>query len=260
MAHPRSRGENPHLGYVEVYAQGSSPLTRGKRRADRRVFRRRGLIPAHAGKTAPGPDTAGMPGAHPRSRGENEKDPYSDETLSGSSPLTRGKPIDGSRIKAGTGLIPAHAGKTMRLSQQGLITRAHPRSRGENRGGDLLRDVREGSSPLTRGKRLGDLAALDRQRLIPAHAGKTSTHDRKRSSLEAHPRSRGENLQIQVDGNLSDRLIPAHAGKTAVPLARRRYTRAHPRSRGENRVLRGVALVVGGSSPLTRGKPLQGSG
>ena len=32
-AHPRAGGENPHQGYVEVYAQGSSPRERGKRLA-----------------------------------------------------------------------------------------------------------------------------------------------------------------------------------------------------------------------------------
>ena len=50
-AHPRSRGEN--LAYTEADdAQvGSSPLTRGKRRARGVWYSLAGLIPAHAGKT-----------------------------------------------------------------------------------------------------------------------------------------------------------------------------------------------------------------
>ena len=50
-AHPRSRGENPFGELRGSLARGSSPLTRGK--PDGRPPRapRRGLIPAHAGKT-----------------------------------------------------------------------------------------------------------------------------------------------------------------------------------------------------------------
>ena len=50
-AHPRSRGENGQRSAAYFAAQGSSPLTRGKRAAQRRLFRSAGLIPAHAGKT-----------------------------------------------------------------------------------------------------------------------------------------------------------------------------------------------------------------
>ena len=70
----------------------------------------------------------------------------------GSSPLTRGKPIQGRTHRQTTGLIPTHAGKTPRLIGAGAVHRAHPHSRGENdeHGGD--RGQRTGSSPLTRGK------------------------------------------------------------------------------------------------------------
>ena len=54
-----------------------------------------------------------------------------------------------------------------------LLGAAHPRSRGENVASDGENDVMEGSSPLTRGKRLvATLPKMD-PRLIPAHAGKT---------------------------------------------------------------------------------------
>ena len=50
---------------------------------------------------------------------------------------------------------------------------AHPRSRGENED-DVLRDVvKDGSSPLTRGKRMLPSWKGPEDRLIPAHAGKT---------------------------------------------------------------------------------------
>ena len=70
-AHPRSRGENSYTSAIDCLPVGSSPLTRGKR-SDPRVPRvRRGLIPAHAGKTS-----------------TSWSSPSGDL---GSSPLTRGK-------------------------------------------------------------------------------------------------------------------------------------------------------------------------
>ena len=50
-AHPRSRGENPWKASQAYSRGGSSPLTRGKQRPPRYEVPRRGLIPAHAGKT-----------------------------------------------------------------------------------------------------------------------------------------------------------------------------------------------------------------
>ena len=50
-AHPRSRGENRPPSFHSFSLEGSSPLTRGKRRSRRGRCGSRGLIPAHAGKT-----------------------------------------------------------------------------------------------------------------------------------------------------------------------------------------------------------------
>ena len=50
-AHPRSRGENIAQTLGPGSLKGSSPLTRGKRLPAQRSRSRRGLIPAHAGKT-----------------------------------------------------------------------------------------------------------------------------------------------------------------------------------------------------------------
>ena len=52
------------------------------------------------------------------------------------------------------------------------------------------------------------------------------------------------------------RLIPAHAGKTRTRPSTRRTPTAHPRSRGENQAITQPLVFVGGSSPLTRGKPV----
>ena len=172
---------------------GSSPLTWGKPTLSWTPGWVKRLIPAHAGKTTSSTRLPRRLRAHPRSRGENYQHATRERDAAGSSPLTRGKPGACRRAGGDHGLIPAHAGKT-RLSRPTVcLSRAHPRSRGEN--GLLLADQRVvvGSSPLTRGKRSGRPQLPDGDGLIPAHAGKTQVHQRRRGTLGAHPRSRGEN-------------------------------------------------------------------
>ena len=173
-AHPRSRGENAHTWFTYSSEYGSSPLTRGKPLLRVVLGEAARLIPAHAGKTRSSPRRRTTAGAHPRSRGENERRRSFLLRLTGSSPLTRGKRVLPGRGSGAPGLIPAHAGKTVvgRGSRAGRG--AHPRSRGEN---SMLKDrlrYKDGSSPLTRGKLLVALAACDAGGLIPAHAGKTA--------------------------------------------------------------------------------------
>ena len=135
--------------------------------------------------------------------------------------------------------------------------------------------TREGSSPLTRGKRPPAADRLRRLGLIPAHAGKTSRLCSFRSPRPAHPRSRGENCGARVKprgvggsspltrgkhrngvlGFGKHGLIPAHAGKTSAQTTQAPVTAAHPRSRGENKRKLRLFTDEEGSSPLTRGKP-----
>ena len=175
---------------------GSSPLTRGKLEvhAHAQVVDR--LIPAHAGKTDVPLSREEMKRAHPRSRGENRVIDVYLSGLRGSSPLTRGK-LRPSGLEGGhDGLIPAHAGKTATKSSSKPRGPAHPRSRGEN---EIARaeDVNaNGSSPLTRGKRLAVNLPWNAYRLIPAHAGKTLRRYSGIHRWPAHPRSRGENFWL----------------------------------------------------------------
>ena len=97
-----------------------------------------------------------------------------------------------------------------------------------------------GSSPLTRGKRRPPTNLVGGLRLIPAHAGKTTSARGDKIAGAAHPRSRGENAVMNhpaaaalgssplTRGKLTgqsyqfshSRLIPAHAGKTCTPIRR----------------------------------------
>ena len=90
-----------------------------------------------------------------------------------------------------------------------------------------------GSSPLTRGKHL-DIPLLNcPDRLIPAHAGKTSVCVLVCSVEGSSPLTRGKHAQTR-DGLCILGLIPAHAGKTRSQRDRATACPAHPRSRGEN--------------------------
>ena len=152
----------------------------------------------------------------------------------GSSPLTRGKRGGGDPGVASGRLIPAHAGKTLCRGWHCHGRGAHPRSRGENGEAEIPEWRLDGSSPLTRGKRVERGANLIHIRLIPAHAGKTMRTRPAGLGRRAHPRSRGENrLDVlrhdqfagsspltrgkrapRTGGSCRGRLIPAHAGKT----------------------------------------------
>ena len=112
---------------------------------------------------------------------------------SGSSPLTRGKRSLGWNRTTMKRLIPAHAGKTVKQPPSPLSLSAHPRSRGENTAQLAANGVKDGSSPLTRGKQVIHERGLDTSRLIPAHAGKTAFSSGATRGVPAHPRSRGEN-------------------------------------------------------------------
>ena len=113
--------------------------------------------------------------------------------IRGSSPLTRGKPGAGAEALTLAGLIPAHAGKTLVAHWARLSAGAHPRSRGENYIDNANPLMGLGSSPLTRGKRHDGVQGRPRNRLIPAHAGKTVRARTSPAPKRAHPRSRGEN-------------------------------------------------------------------
>ena len=174
-------------------SRGSSPLTRGKLHELTDLVANGGLIPAHAGKTVFMIVVVATETAHPRSRGENGQGVTRALGVAGSSPLTRGKRPDSPVLAARRRLIPAHAGKTPNQRREAVGRPAHPRSRGENQAFDPTANGDDGSSPLTRGKRERVHALLIRDRLIPAHAGKTQWPTRQSQVGAAHPRSRGEN-------------------------------------------------------------------
>ena len=264
---------------MPVVFLGSSPLTRGKHSRAWCMRTRVGIIPAHAGKTHTACSALADTEDHPRSRGENRAQRARAHQPQGSSPLTRGKPDNVAGLAQRIGIIPAHAGKTFSMRTCGTASRDHPRSRGENQGEPVGPFAALGSSPLTRGKQSAPPRPDRRPGIIPAHAGKTCQSPSGSGCARDHPRSRGENI-VSVDqprrGPGSSPLtrgkryvtvlippatgiIPAHAGKTEARGYARGSGEDHPRSRGENIARARAIAQAKGSSPLTRGKPLNGS-
>ena len=91
----------------------------------------------------------------------------------GSSPLTRGAPRTKEAKHLQQGIIPAHAGSTSDSDVLGVEAPDHPRSRGEHYQDTPQRQVRAGSSPLTRGAPLSRHNGEASGGIIPAHAGST---------------------------------------------------------------------------------------
>ena len=172
-------------------------------------------------------------------------------------------------------IIPAHAGSTCRRDARTSRCGDHPRSRGEHGVAGEVDFPPVGSSPLTRGALDLGVQVHDSFRIIPAHAGSTSSLVLRGCRTRDHPRSRGEHapkcrLKLTRHGSspltrgapspsaasaAAGRIIPAHAGSTASTASIRTWRTDHPRSRGEHPNLDLRAEHNDGSSPLTRGAP-----
>ena len=112
-AHPRACGENTTTGGQSMCTNGSSPRMRGKHPGTPSTRWLDRLIPAHAGKTCRSGSMYYPVGAHPRACGENFLWRGGADGAGGSSPRMRGKRDCLCFLGLDSGLIPAHAGKTM---------------------------------------------------------------------------------------------------------------------------------------------------
>ena len=212
--HPRIRGEHVDCVLGEGDAVGSSPHTRGALSGDR-------------------PDPHGRRD-HPRIRGEHVLGEKPRHEKEGSSPHTRGAPIQGFLGAAPEGIIPAYAGSTHPPAGKYSAGTDHPRIRGEHIQKQSADSTGKGSSPHTRGARIGPQDDGSGMRIIPAYAGSTRPPGRGQDGVSDHPRIRGEHTQsirsvIFVSGSSPHTrgahwkkarivtgigIIPAYAGST----------------------------------------------
>ena len=192
------------------------------------------ITPAHAGKSLGIATLSRCPRDHPRTRGEKVPvaNPFSRQR--GSPPHTRGKDKVAGNHGVGSGITPAHAGKSRLHHELCGWGQDHPRTRGEKKPSRYKQGYIEGSPPHTRGKEVRGLCAKNWHGITPAHAGKSHLFGGVRVGMWDHPRTRGEKPDVprwrdvregspphtrgkgawQSKAWTFPRITPAHAGKS----------------------------------------------
>ena len=150
-AHPRPCGEHVLVGVVWGALAGSSPPVRGALVYHHEEELASGLIPARAGSTCPSVTVFRVVRAHPRPCGEHVGKKIPKDSSQGSSPPVRGALMPPQNSILALGLIPARAGSTEELRNEGLSGWAHPRPCGEHFLAFAQLVGRVGSSPPVRG-------------------------------------------------------------------------------------------------------------
>ena len=232
--HPRACGEHRTQRVCADTERGSSPRMRGTPWIDRVRGVQAGIIPAHAGNTNPQRQANCLARDHPRACGEHGTKGAKDKSKAGSSPRMRGTHDLYHDVNAERGIIPAHAGNTIRADARGSFRRDHPRACGEHPVQKSTALANGGSSPRMRGTRTGRRTRTRREGIIPAHAGNTSWSNGVRYRPRDHPRACGEHRpargsldrlrgssprmrgtrRSQKRRRPERRIIPAHAGNT----------------------------------------------
>ncbi len=129
--HPRLRGEYKIKKQYPLEMQGSPPLARGIRAAERWRQQTQGITPACAGNTDTLCVTARSCRDHPRLRGEYEQGIRSRMEKAGSPPLARGILAVIMSCAVIARITPACAGNTYENGSSAYGCRDHPRLRGE---------------------------------------------------------------------------------------------------------------------------------
>ena len=151
-----------------------------------------GITPAHAGKSADSRVANYCVGDHPRACGEKLLTERSALYQTGSPPRMRGKDNAAAGDGLGSGITPAHAGKSGRFELATNYPRDHPRACGEKPSTQRWIELFGGSPPRMRGKgRLSDLSAPSTG-ITPAHAGKSLPLLILELDSRDHPRACGE--------------------------------------------------------------------
>ena len=130
--HPRVCGENSSGAFSRMSDAGSPPRVRGKRPRLSRRDLRRGITPAHAGKTSNAVPQYVRTRDHPRVCGENTCLDHANGDEGGSPPRVRGKQNFFQFQLYLHRITPACAGKTIYKDWLTVMGGDHPRVCGEN--------------------------------------------------------------------------------------------------------------------------------
>ena len=174
---------------------GSSPRMRGKQLPIAKMLAHVRIIPAHAGQTVGMVVFPRAQSDHPRVCGANGPFITVSTQIFGSSPRMRGKPGGWVERRHSRRIIPAHAGQTLAYYKPLQLPSDHPRACGANSALRPSNILQSGSSPRMRGKRRCQLSQMARDRIIPAHAGQTTTVYGRYFGPSDHPRACGANMR-----------------------------------------------------------------
>ena len=178
-----------------------------------------GIIPALAGNTRTSVTGTRLRWDHPRSRGEYPVRGGFGVWWWGSSPLSRGIPSCSTPATPSHGIIPALAGNTVALAIFVVVSKDHPRSRGEYAVGRGRAAEPAGSSPLSRGIPGRVIGQGSRYGIIPALAGNTPRRGTAFLHCTDHPRSRGEYITENLEASLIGGSSPLSRGIPHHPAA-----------------------------------------
>ena len=253
---PASAGNTGVDRSHELVPVGSSPRARGTPGHELHRPRSSRFIPASAGNTTTSTTRGSRCTVHPRERGEHPGRATTPRSRSGSSPRARGTQHQAGGDCGGNRFIPASAGNTLDVRQEGALEAVHPRERGEHPSWWEHHDSNSGSSPRARGTlgraRVGQVPL----RFIPASAGNTVHRVRGGGQrLGSSPRARGTLGHERAVAPRS-RFIPASAGNTVREPPGAAARPVHPRERGEHVVTQFSPSTLYGSSPRARGTPV----
>ena len=233
--HPRIRGEHQRAPVCARHQVGSSPHTRGARRAAARRHARLRIIPAYAGSTRALNPGGVFSADHPRIRGEHSGLPLAEWRRAGSSPHTRGAPKTTLDAVPQARIIPAYAGSTPETPRGACSSADHPRIRGEHTYMPEAGFPVTGSSPHTRGAPPSRALAACWRGIIPAYAGSTWAGWGRWRICGDHPRIRGEHVH-------ACRAFFLSAGSSP-------HTRGAPAGQDRQRFRHGIIPAYAGSTP-----------
>ena len=157
--HPRACGKLNVTVFPVPVGAGSSSRMRGTPPPRFQFQCLQRIIPAHAGNSAPGSRSSGLPTDHPRACGELEGAADVAAPEPGSSPRMRGTLYALHEGRSWRRIIPAHAGNSCCGRHLRTCTPDHPRACGELEYTLLTFCTASGSSPRMRGTR--DQGRLD---------------------------------------------------------------------------------------------------
>ncbi len=190
--HPRVCGELAAVQGDIARPRGSSPRVRGTRLVGANLVGARRFIPACAGNSLEFSRKIKSAAVHPRVCGELADQTKRAMRTFGSSPRVRGtltkRPQNIRRYR----FIPACAGNSSSVSNDGQSDAVHPRVCGELPFATLSSGNGNGSSPRVRGTQQIAGCAASQSRFIPACAGNSWHHISRRRDGPVHPRVCGE--------------------------------------------------------------------